>query len=48
MKVSNKVAIQLDHFSDGSKLELPLLSYYTNNDTVVTVSDYRPIVKSTI
>ena len=45
-KVSNKVAIQLDHFADGSKLELPLLSYYSNKDTVVTVNDYRPIVKS--
>ena len=45
-KVSDKVAIQLDHFSDGSKLELPLLSYYSNKDTVITVSDYRPIVKS--
>ena len=44
--VSGKVAIQLDHFADGSKLELPLLSYYSNNDTVITVSDYRPIVKS--
>ncbi len=44
--VSDKVAIQLDHFSDGSKLELPLLSYYSNKDTVITVSDYRPIVKS--
>ncbi len=45
-KVSDKVAIQLDHFSDGSKLELPLLSYYTNKDTIVTVNDYRPVVKS--
>jgi hypothetical protein len=45
-KVSDKVAIQLDHFSDGSKLELPLLSYYSNKDTVISVSDYRPIVKS--
>lgn len=45
-KVSNKVAIQLDHFSDGSKLELPLLSYYSNKDTIVTVNDYRPVVKS--
>lgn len=45
-KVSDKVAIQLDHFSDGSKLELPMLSYYSNNDTVITVTDYRPIVKS--
>ena len=45
-KVSDKVAIQLDHFADGSKLELPLLSYYSNTDTVITVNDYRPIVKS--
>ncbi len=45
-KVSDKVAIQLDHFADGSKLALPLLSYYSNKDTVITVSDYRPIVKS--
>mgnify|MGYP003487514854 FL=1 len=44
--VSDKVAIQLDHFADGSKLELPLISYYSNTDTVITVSDYRPIVKS--
>lgn len=45
-KVSKQVAIQLDHFADGSKLELPLLSYYTNKDTIVTVNDYRPFVKS--
>ena len=45
-KVSDVVAIQLDHFSDGSKLELPLFSYFTKKDTVVTVNDYRPIVKS--
>jgi len=45
--VSDKAAIQLDHFADGSKLELPLLSYYSNKDTVITVNDYRPIVKST-
>jgi len=45
-EVSVKVAIQLDHFSDGTKLELPLLSYYSNKDTVITVNDYRPIVKS--
>lgn len=45
-KVDSKVAIQLDHFPDGSKLELPLFSYYSNNDTVVIVNDYRPIVKS--
>lgn len=45
-KVSDQVAIQLDHFSDGSKLELPMLSYYSNKDTLITVNDYRPIVKS--
>jgi hypothetical protein len=45
-KVSDKVAIQLDHFSDGSKLELPMLSYYSNKDTVIIVNDYRPVVKS--
>jgi len=45
-QVSNKVAIQLDHFSDGNKLELPQLSYYSNKDTMVTVDDFRPIVKS--
>lgn len=44
--ISDKVAIQLDHFSNGSKLELPMLSYYSNKDTVITVKDYRPIVKS--
>lgn len=45
-KVDSKVAIQLDHFADGTKLELPLLSYYSNIDTLITVNDYRPIVKS--
>ena len=44
--VNNRVAIQLDHFADGSKLELPLLSYYSNQDTVISVNDYRPVVKS--
>jgi hypothetical protein len=45
-EVSHEVAIQLDHFSDGTMLELPLQSYYSDKDTVVTVHDYRPIVKS--
>jgi len=44
--VGHEVAIQLDHFLDGTKLELPLLSYYSDKDTIVTVNDYRPIVKS--
>lgn len=44
-KVSRKVAIQMDHFPDGSKLQLPLLSYYSNKDTIITVNNYRPVVK---
>ena len=45
-EVSNLVSIQLDHFPDGSILKLPLLSYYSNKDTIVTVNDFRPVVKS--
>jgi hypothetical protein len=45
-ELNNKVAIQLDHFPDGSKIEVPLLSYFTNEDTVITVKNYRPVVKS--
>jgi hypothetical protein len=45
-KLNNKVAIQLDHYPDGSRLEFPLLSYYSNNDSVITVKNYRPVVKS--
>jgi hypothetical protein len=45
-EVNNKVAIQLNHFGDGSKLEMPLFSYFSTKDTVVTVNDYRPIVKA--
>lgn len=45
-EVSGKVAIQLDHFTDGSKLELPLFSYFSEKDTVITVTNYRPVVKA--
>ena len=45
-KVDDKVKIQLNHFADGSKLKLKLLSYYSNNDTIVTVDDFRAVVKS--
>ena len=45
-KVSDKVAIQLDHFSDGNELKLNLLSYYSGKDTTVTVNDFRSVVKS--
>lgn len=40
-----KIAVQMIHANDGRKLKMPLLSLTTNNDTVVEVSDYRPLVK---
>lgn len=45
-KVCKNVAIQLDHFSDGTELKLNLLSYYSGEDTTVTVNDFRSVVKS--
>jgi len=44
-KVSNKVAIQLDHFADGSTLEFPLYSYASKKDTFITVKNYHPLIK---
>lgn len=41
-----KVAIQMKHERDGSKLEMTLLSTTTGKDTVITVSNYCPVVKS--
>lgn len=45
-KVEDKVEIQLDHFSDGTELKLNLLSYFSGEDTIVTVKDFRSVVKS--
>lgn len=45
-KAGEKVAIQLDHFPDGTKLQLPLYSYKSGKDTVITVNNFRPLVKS--
>lgn len=44
--VNDEVAIQLDHVGDGSTLKLNLFSLYSNEDTIITVKDYRPVVKS--
>lgn len=41
----SSVAIQLDHFPDGTVLSLPLLSYATGKDTIVQVKNYKPVVK---
>jgi hypothetical protein len=40
------VSIQSEHVRNGQKLLLPLFSYYSGKDTIVTVEDYRPEVKS--
>lgn len=40
------VSIQAIHAADGSLLELPVFSYTTKRDTVITVDNYRPVVKS--
>jgi len=44
--VPEKVAIQMEHVSNGEKLIVPLRSIYTNTDSLITVTDFRPIVKS--
>jgi len=41
-----KISIQCEHVSNGKKLELPVYSYSSKTDSVVTVSDYRPVVSS--
>jgi hypothetical protein len=46
-KAGKPVSVQASHFSDGRKLMLPLVSWNTKTDTVVEVTDYRPVVKST-
>jgi hypothetical protein len=44
--VPEKVAIQMEHVSNGEKLIVLLRSVYTNTDSLITVTDFRPIVKS--
>ena len=41
-----RISIQSEHTGNGQKLKIPLFSYYSGNDSLVTVSDYRPVVKS--
>jgi hypothetical protein len=45
-EVSDSVAIQMEHISNGEKLIVPLRSIYTNSDSVITITNFRPIVKS--
>lgn len=40
------VSVQQEHARTGEKLDLPLYSYFSKSDTIVKVTDYRPIVRS--
>ncbi len=41
-----QISIQSEHVSDGRKPVIPLYSYHSKSDTMVTVDDYRPVVRS--
>jgi hypothetical protein len=39
-------SIQSIHVANGEPLKMPLFSYYSGKDTMITVKDYRPVVQS--
>lgn len=45
-KFHTGVAIQYEHVKNGKKLQLPVYSYFSGNDTIINVTDYRPLVSS--
>jgi hypothetical protein len=42
----NMISIQCEHVSSGEKLDLPVHSYFSDTDSIITITDYRPVVKS--
>jgi hypothetical protein len=40
------ISIQAVHAGNGEKLKLPVYSYFSGTDSVITVQDYKPVVKS--
>ncbi|MEI7981369.1 MAG: M14 family zinc carboxypeptidase [Bacteroidota bacterium] len=42
----DKISVQSVHIANGEQLKIPLYSYYSAKDSLVTVKDYRPVVKS--
>ena len=44
--VPEKVSIQMEHLSNGEKLIVPLRSMYSDSDSLIAVTDFRPVVKS--
>jgi hypothetical protein len=45
-EVNDSVAIQMEHVSNGGKLKVSLRSLYSNTDSLITVTDFRPVVKT--
>ena len=41
-----EISIQSEHVRNGMQLKIPLFSYFSGTDSVITVNDYRPVVKS--
>lgn len=41
-----EISIQSVHAANGQSLKIPLFSYFSQKDSLVTVKDYRPVVKS--
>jgi hypothetical protein len=40
------ISIQCEHSSNGMKLMLPVHSYFSDKDSIITIDDYRPVVSS--
>ncbi len=45
-ETGQEISIQSEHVANGQLLKIPLFSYFSGKDSVVTVKDYRPVVKS--
>jgi hypothetical protein len=45
-KGDRTISIQCEHSANGKSLDLPVHSYATDRDTVISITDYRPVVKS--
>jgi hypothetical protein len=42
----DSISVQCEHARNVEKLELPVHSYFSGTDSILTVIDYRPVVKS--
>ena len=42
----NVISIQCEHVRNGEKPDLPVHSYFSDKDSILTINDFRPVVKS--